>query len=98
MASDHVVKFRAELDNLFVVRPGDKLVVCVSRPLTSMDADIIKQRVAQTLPGVEAVVIMCDGLAVYRPDGPTTDEVIDQYLADPEHERIISEALNRKKD
>lgn len=66
---EQIIKVRAELDNAVVVRPGDKLVIRLSGHVDMATAASIKQRVAEELPGVEAVIISCDQLAVYR-DGP----------------------------
>lgn len=68
-ASERVVKVRAELGNAVIVRPGDKLVIGTPGRLTQHEAETIKARIAEKLPGVEAVIIdSCSGLAVYRPD------------------------------
>lgn len=67
-SSEHVLKVRAELDNMLVVRPGDKLVIGAGF-ITAQHAAQIKERVARELPGVEAVIIAgIEHLAVYRDD------------------------------
>lgn len=53
--------------NIGLVRPGDKLVIGVSRPITNDHVKDYEAYVARHLPGVEAVVICADSLAVYRP-------------------------------
>ena len=50
-----------------LVRPGDKLVIAVSRPLDMATADRIKQRFEASLPGVEIVLVEATALVVYRP-------------------------------
>lgn len=50
------------------VRPGDRLVVRVSRPLDMEQADRLRGVLAEGLPGVEVVVVQADQLLVYRPD------------------------------
>lgn len=65
------VAVKAKLDNAVVVRPGDKLVLAYADSLDADTARTIKERVAELLPGVEAVLI--DGpvnVIVYR-DEPT---------------------------
>jgi hypothetical protein len=62
------VKIRAELGNALVVRPGDKLVIGTGF-ITQQHAAQIKERVAEGLPGVDAVIIAgIEHMAVYRPD------------------------------
>lgn len=69
MAREHVVKFRTEMDApMVVLRPGDKLIIARQQRMTMAEAVAIRERVALTLPGVEAVIIDgADMLAVYRP-------------------------------
>jgi hypothetical protein len=64
--SRHTLEVSAEYTGL-VVRPGDKLVVAISRRLNMQEADDIDKFFAAKLPGVEVVPIdNCVGLAVYR--------------------------------
>jgi hypothetical protein len=53
-----------------VVRPGDKLVVRLSRDVTYEQAHEFKARAEAKLPGVEVVIICADEMAVYRGDTP----------------------------
>lgn len=67
LPKEHVVKVRAELDNAAVVRPGDKLIVGMSRHIGMADAHALKDRFAEVLPGVEVLVVdSVSALAVYR--------------------------------
>ena len=63
-----MARIPAELDihTIAVVRPGDKLVVAVSRPVTMMERDEIKHRLEAQLPGVQVVPVWAAALAVYR--------------------------------
>lgn len=84
-----VIRVKAELGSV-VVRPGDRLVIGVSRTLTQADAHEIKRQAAERLPGVDAVIISdCSGLAVYRDDGrPARDAYRDLgIISKAEHER-----------
>lgn len=73
--SDHVIKFRTELDNMIVVRPGDKLIVARTDRISPPDIIRLKARIAELLPGVEPVIISeCSGLAVYRGDDDVPPE------------------------
>lgn len=69
-AAEHVLKIRAELDTpMVVLRPGDRLIIGCQRRLNREEAHLLKGRVAEMLPGVEAVIIDgADMLAAYRPD------------------------------
>lgn len=57
----------AEIDHGVVVRPGDTLVIAVSRITTPEQVERLKEGVAEHLPGVQAVVVEANQLAVYRP-------------------------------
>lgn len=55
-------------EHAVVVRPGDKLVIHVQGRLDQQHASLIKQRVAGSLPGVEAVLIDSSlQVLVYQP-------------------------------
>lgn len=49
-----------------VVRPGDKLVVALDSPISDQDASRAREHLAALLPGVDIVVVPCNGLVVYR--------------------------------
>jgi hypothetical protein len=49
-----------------IVRPGDKLVIAVARPLDMDERDEVRAVAERSLPGVEVVVIQADALVVYR--------------------------------
>ena len=54
-----------------VIRPGDKLILRFDSdyPLSAQQAQIIKDRVAEMLDGIESsdvMVIGCDQIAVFR--------------------------------
>ena len=49
-----------------VVRPGDKLVIAVARPLDMDERDEMRAETERAIPGVEAVIIQADALVVYR--------------------------------
>ena len=51
-----------------VLRPGDKLVIGVKRPISLAEADEMRVRVRERLPGVDLVVIVAEQLLAYRPD------------------------------
>lgn len=57
------------LQDGFVVRPGDTLIVRYDPKLTMQQVAGIKEQIESRLPGVSVLVLGCDGLAVYRPDG-----------------------------
>jgi len=64
---EFLVKFG--LDNAWVVRPGDKLVLGFSDPVSQADMQMIRERVGGKLPGVEIVVIdTLAHMAVYQPE------------------------------
>ena len=70
------VKVRAELGNAVIVRPGDKLVVARSDTISMEDGARLKAVIASKLPGVEVVIVsQCSGLAVYRNEQPTDDDL-----------------------
>jgi hypothetical protein len=72
MPGEHVVKVRAELDNALVVRPGDKLVIALAKPIDMATFGQIRERITGRLPGVETVIIDgVSGLAVYRASDDT---------------------------
>lgn len=76
MPEEHVLKFRAELGNAVVVRPGDKLVIARTDRISYKQAGDIKTAMAQRLPGVEIVLVdQCSGLAVYRDEQPDDDAI-----------------------
>jgi hypothetical protein len=68
-SADLNVASKVELETLAIVRPGDTLVVAYPRQLSVEQADTIKARIKDRLPGVEVVIIHANQLAVYRPDG-----------------------------
>jgi hypothetical protein len=49
-----------------IIRPGDKLVIAVARPLDMAEREKLREAVEWSLPGVEAVVIQAEALVVYR--------------------------------
>jgi len=49
-----------------IVRPGDKLVIAVARPLDMDERDEMRTETERAVPGVEAVIIQADALVVYR--------------------------------
>jgi hypothetical protein len=53
-----------------VVRPGDTLIVCRDGRLDRSQADELKQRIKERLPGLRDVVILTEttALAAYRPE------------------------------
>lgn len=58
-----------ELVSAVVLRPGSKLVVAYSGQVTLQQADAIKEKLAEKLPGVEAVVIGgVSQLMAYEPE------------------------------
>lgn len=62
-----------ELDmhaNIGLVRPGDTLVIALDQPLSKADAEQREADIAARLPGVRAVFITGNSIAVYRPAGP----------------------------
>lgn len=64
---EQVLRVRTELDNIFVVRPGDKLVIAISRQLNMSEQADMVHFLGAHLPGVEAVIIDgVSGIAVYR--------------------------------
>lgn len=56
--------------NFATVRPGDTLVVAINipRPMTEQEADDIRERLQEQMPGVRAVPVVAAALAVYRPE------------------------------
>lgn len=52
-----------------VVRPGDKLVICISRRLSQQEAHEYEEYIRERLPGVSVIFVTeSSGLAVYRED------------------------------
>jgi hypothetical protein len=53
-----------------VVRPGDTLIVRCSRPLNMYQADQLKAKLAQRLPGIDVLILSSpvDQIAAYRPN------------------------------
>jgi hypothetical protein len=52
-----------------VVRPGDKLVICLNRRISCAEADDYEKYVSEKLPGVSVVFVTeSSGMAVYRED------------------------------
>ena len=51
-------------------RPGDTLIVRYSRPLNEYEADRLKAKLAERLPGVHILIVSspADQIAVYRPN------------------------------
>jgi hypothetical protein len=50
-----------------VIRPGDTLIVRVSRDVTAEAAADYRAKLEDRLPGVDILVLAADGIAVYRP-------------------------------
>lgn len=55
------------VDQALIVRPGDTLILRVTRRLAADQAEHIKAAVQQRIPGIDVVIIECDQLSVYRP-------------------------------
>jgi hypothetical protein len=52
-----------------VVRPGDKLVICISKRLDQKEAHEFEEYISERLPGVGVIFITeSSGMAVYRED------------------------------
>ncbi len=51
-----------------VLRPGDRLVVGVSRRISDEEAARMRAQVGEHLPGVKVVIIQAEQLLAYRPD------------------------------
>jgi hypothetical protein len=73
MARTVEVPVKLTLDNAWVVRPGDKLVLGYSRSVISEhDAAMLRERIAERLPGVDLVIITdVTHMAVYKPADDT---------------------------
>lgn len=64
--SKHTIEVEAQYTGL-VVRPGDKLVVCISRRMSMAEEHDARQVIQQRLPGVEITFITeATGMAIYR--------------------------------
>jgi hypothetical protein len=50
-----------------VVRPGDTLVVRVRPAISAQQVDEIKRELSERLPGVKALIVAAEEIAVYRP-------------------------------
>ena len=49
-----------------VIRPGDKVLVCLGRDLTPEVAEVFREQWAERMPGVELVVVGAESMAVQR--------------------------------
>jgi hypothetical protein len=75
-----VLKVRAELESGVTVRPGDRLLVRVTRPLSPEMARQLRAWLREELPGVEILIVDgVDQMLVYRPKAGTTT---------PKHEKL----------
>jgi len=71
MAELRTAKIQIVLDAV-IVRPGDTLVLRFHQELTPEEAAEIKQRLAEYMPDVSAVILNAEQMLVYRPnDDPT---------------------------
>lgn len=61
------ISVEAEFTGL-TVRPGDTLLVRYSRAVSMENAERLKAKLKERLPGVDVLIVEADGLAVYRPD------------------------------
>lgn len=50
-----------------VIRPGDTLVVRVQAAISPQQVDELKRELSERLPGVKALVVAAEQIAVYRP-------------------------------
>lgn len=65
--ADTAVAPLAAMDGL-VVRPGDTLIVRYDRTFNADEAQRVKDKLRERLPGVDVLVIGCQQIAVYRPE------------------------------
>lgn len=69
MAGVHEVTLPVRLTTTAVVGPGEKLIVARTDRISMADAERLKARIAELLPGVDVVIISeCSGLGIYRDD------------------------------
>jgi hypothetical protein len=68
-----VAQFPKEIDlklntSFTVARPGDTLVIAVDKKLDMQEAEDMKMRLQELLPGIMIFVVEANQLLVYRPD------------------------------
>jgi hypothetical protein len=65
-------KYNLEIETKMVgtvVRPGDVLILCMSRRMSMQECEDAEKYISSRLPGVTVLFInQCDGMAVYRED------------------------------
>lgn len=56
-----------EIAEGLVIRPGDTLIIRVRPGISAADAEAMRQKIEEYLPGVEFVIVAAEQLAVGRP-------------------------------